>query len=80
MKPKKGLSRSQIQQFVPIQSWMINPVYFLTSPLLTFILLLSCHLRRGLPSGPFPSGFTIKPRANFTSPRLPVQHDTVSLI
>ena len=37
-----------------------NPVHIPTSHLLQIILILSTHLRLGLPSGLFPSGFPIK--------------------
>jgi hypothetical protein len=51
----------------------------LTSPLLTLILILSCHLRRGIPSGPFPSGFNIKPRANFSTHARPARYSQFNL-
>jgi hypothetical protein len=44
---------------VPIFS-QVDPVHYLTSHFLKFNLIISSHLRRGLPSGPFPSGFSTK--------------------
>jgi hypothetical protein len=48
----------RVQQFLPLNTILtqLNPVHIIT-PYLSFILILSSHLRLGIPNFPFPSRF-----------------------
>jgi len=59
MEPERSLACSQEQATGPYMNY-INPAHNFPSCSLKSILILSYHLRLGLPSGLIPSGFATK--------------------